>query len=313
MSSFEENPWLTHGSRTIYENAWIHVREDEVTRPDGAPGIYGVVHFKNRAVGVLPVESNGDIWLVGQYRYPLNAYSWEIPEGGCPEGEEPAACAARELAEETGLWADHYEPIVRCHLSNSVSDEWGIVYRATGLSHGPSTPDGSERIVVRRVAFGEALAMVEAGVITDSLSVMAILHEGLARRSALPRGTGLGIRVMSDRLAIARLDPVAPLPDWTAGGPLLAAVRTAEELTLVASDHLVPVSVACERNWVALQLIGPFELSETGILAAMTAPLADAGVPIFAISTYETDYLLIRERDLPRARQVLEGVGHVFV
>ena len=99
------NPWTTLGSRPVYENPWIKVREDQVLRPDGQPGIYGVVEFKNRAVGVLPVEDDGAVWLVGQYRYPLQAYSWEIPEGGCPEGETPEETARRELQEETGLTA----------------------------------------------------------------------------------------------------------------------------------------------------------------------------------------------------------------
>ena len=99
------NPWTTLGSRPVYENPWIKVREDQVLRPDGQPGIYGVVEFKNRAVGVLPVEDDGAVWLVGQYRYPLQAYSWEIPEGGSAAGETPEETARRELQEETGLTA----------------------------------------------------------------------------------------------------------------------------------------------------------------------------------------------------------------
>src|SRR6476646_7830329 len=105
------NPWTTLYSRQVYDNPWISVREDQVLRPDGSPGIYGVVHFKNRAIGVLPVEDDGSIWLVGQHRYPLNAFSWEIPEGGCPEGESPDAAARRELTEETGLSAASLERI----------------------------------------------------------------------------------------------------------------------------------------------------------------------------------------------------------
>src|SRR5262245_17307219 len=98
-----KNPWTTLSSRTVYDNLWIRVREDQVTRPDGQPGIYGVVHFKNLAVGVLAIDAEGFVHLVGQYRYVLNRYSWEIPEGGCPQGEDPLAAARRELAEETGL------------------------------------------------------------------------------------------------------------------------------------------------------------------------------------------------------------------
>lgn len=180
------NPWRTVGSRPVYENPWIAVREDRVIRPDGQPGIYGVVQYKNRAVGVLPVDDEGHVWLVGQHRYPLEAYSWEIPEGGCPEGEEPAACALRELKEETGLAAGQLELVNVCHLSNSVSDEIGFVYRATELVVGPSEPDGDERLVVRRLPWSVAWGMLRAGRITDSMSVIALLHE------AVRRGQGLG-------------------------------------------------------------------------------------------------------------------------
>ena len=105
------NPWKTLSSRLVYENPWIRVREDQVLRPDGQPGIYGVVEFKNRAVGVLPVEDDGSVWLVGQYRYPLSLYSWEIPEGGSPASESTEETALRELREETGLTAGRLELI----------------------------------------------------------------------------------------------------------------------------------------------------------------------------------------------------------
>jgi 8-oxo-dGTP pyrophosphatase MutT (NUDIX family) len=184
MNSPEANPWTTCVSRSVYDNPWIAVREDDVIRPDGRPGIYGVVHFKNQAIGVLPVEADGSVWLVGQYRYPLNAYSWEIPEGGCPEGEEPIEAARRELREETGLLAEHWEWLGPVHLSNSVSDEVGGVFRATGLTPGASEPDGSERLQVRRVPWDEAWRMLREGQITDSLSVIALLHEAVRRASS---------------------------------------------------------------------------------------------------------------------------------
>jgi 8-oxo-dGTP pyrophosphatase MutT (NUDIX family) len=177
----EANPWTTLSSRAVYENPWIGVREDEVIRPDGLPGIYGVVHFKNRAVGVLPVDRDGTIWLVGQYRYPLAAYSWEIPEGGCPETESPEGTARRELREETGLVAGRLELVATSHLSNSVSDELGYVFRATELVKGADDQEGTERIAVRRVGWEEAWRMYKAGQITDSLSVIAILHEAVRR------------------------------------------------------------------------------------------------------------------------------------
>src|SRR5262249_28278145 len=165
----------------VYDNSWIKVREDRVLRPDGQPGIYGVVHFKNLAVGVLPVDRDGAIWLVGQYRYPLRAYSWEIPEGGSPEAESPETTARRELREETGLTAGRLELVATTHLSNSVSDELGYIYRATELSPGIHAPEGTEQIVVRRLEWTEVERMVRDGVITDSLSVIALLHESIRR------------------------------------------------------------------------------------------------------------------------------------
>ncbi len=175
------NPWQTLSSRPVYENPWIAVREDQVLRPDGLPGIYGVVHFKNRAIGVLAVDTDGAIWLVGQYRYPLHAYSWEIPEGGSPATESPEETARRELREETGLTAGKLELVATAHLSNSVSDEMGYVFRATELTEGADEPEGTERIAVRKVAWDEAWRMLKEGEITDSLSVFAILHEAVRR------------------------------------------------------------------------------------------------------------------------------------
>ena len=134
-SGVERNPWLTAASERVYENPWISVREDRVVRPDGEPGIYGVVHYKNVAVGVLPVE-DGYTYLVGQYRYPLDQYSWEIPEGGCPEGEEPLSAAQRELREETGLEAGSWRKLGEAHLSNSVADEYAVWFLATDLVPG---------------------------------------------------------------------------------------------------------------------------------------------------------------------------------
>jgi 8-oxo-dGTP pyrophosphatase MutT (NUDIX family) len=165
----------------VYENPWIRVREDHVVRPDGAPGIYGVVEFKNRAVGVLPVDEQGRIWLVGQYRYPLRAYSWEIPEGGSPGSELPEATAHRELREETGLTAGRLELLATAHLSNSVSDELGYLFRATELVQGDHDPEGTERIELRRFEWDDVWRMLEMGEISDSLSVIAILHEALRR------------------------------------------------------------------------------------------------------------------------------------
>lgn len=173
------NPWRRVSTRVAYENSWIRVRHDEVIRPDGQPGIYGVVQYRNLAIGVLPIDEEGYTYLVGQYRYTLDLYSWEIPEGGCPEGEEPLAAAQRELLEETGLVANAWQQLGVAHLSNSVSDEQAILFLATGLTQGQAQPEGTEVLEVRRVPFAAALRMVQAGGITDSLSVMAILHYAL--------------------------------------------------------------------------------------------------------------------------------------
>lgn len=170
----EENPWQTIRSTEVYDNAWINVQHNDVIRPDGQPGIYGVVHFKNVAIGVLPIDDEGFTWLVGQYRYTLNEYSWEIPEGGGPHDEAPLAAAQRELLEETGLVANHWELLGRAHLSNSVSDEAALYFLATGLTQKEAQPEGTERLQVRRVPFAEALRMVQDGKITDALSVLTI-------------------------------------------------------------------------------------------------------------------------------------------
>lgn len=170
-----DNPWTTKSTRTLYENAWIKVREDQVIRPDGADGIYGVVEFKNKAIGILPVDDRGNLHLVGQHRYVLNAYSWEIPEGGCPYNEDQLAAAKRELMEETGFTAENWQLLGTAHLSNSVSDEIAYYYLATGLKQGEACPDGTEKLVQKSVPFDEAIEMVLDGQITDSLSVIAIL------------------------------------------------------------------------------------------------------------------------------------------
>jgi 8-oxo-dGTP pyrophosphatase MutT (NUDIX family) len=305
------NPWTTIASRVVYENAWIRVREDQVVRPDGLPGIYGVVHYRNKAVGVLPVEPDGDIWLVGQHRYPLDQYSWEIPEGGCPEGEDLEACALRELEEETGLRAELLEPIATVHLSNSVSDEWGIVFRASRLHPGTSRPEGTEQLQVRRVAFAEAEAMLAAGQITDSLSVIALLHEGRRRRSQ-PQGRaphGLTLKLLPGRLAITRLDPSSPTPAWAATAPVFALIRTVDQQTLVASEQSAPPELDADRGWRAFQRLGPCVVTETRRLDAILGPLSAASLPVLALSTFETDLILVREADLDSARHALTAAG----
>ena len=169
------NPWRTLSSRETYDNSWIKVREDTVIRPDGEHGIYGVVHYKNVAVGILPIEGEFT-YLVGQYRYTLDQYSWEIPEGGCAEGEDPLCAAQRELEEETGLRAARWEKLGEAHLSNSVSDERAVWFLAAELTQGEHRPEGTEELNVRRVPFNDVLRMALAGEITDALSLLAIMH-----------------------------------------------------------------------------------------------------------------------------------------
>lgn len=176
------NPWKTLSTQEVYDNPWINVREDQVIQPDGRPGIYGVVHFKNKAIGIIPVDEDDRIILVGQYRYPLGAYSWEIPEGGCPEHEDSLTAAKRELLEETGLVAQQWSLLGTAHLSNSVSDEIAHYFVARNLTETEACPEPTEVLVQKKVSFDEALAMVLAGEITDALSVMALLHFDVARK-----------------------------------------------------------------------------------------------------------------------------------
>jgi len=176
------NPWTTHDTRLVYDNPWIRVTESDVTNPNGGAGIYGVVHFKNRAIGVVPIDDEDHTWLVGQYRYTLATYEWEIPEGGCPEGESPEAAARRELEEETGLVADTCERLLDgVSLSNSVTNERATVFVARGLTQTTARPEETEDLRVRRLPLAEAVDMAVRGAITDAVSVMALLRVGLDR------------------------------------------------------------------------------------------------------------------------------------
>ena len=170
------NPWQIISSNEKYDNKWINVTEHQVINPSGNPGIYGAVHFKNVAVGVIPLDENNNTWLVGQYRFMLNQYSWEIPEGGAPFGEDPVLGAARELEEETGLRAERYTKLIEMHLSNSVGDEYAIIYLAQGLSQHTSMPEDTEQLQVKKIPFDEVYQQVIAGKITDSMTVAAVLR-----------------------------------------------------------------------------------------------------------------------------------------
>jgi 8-oxo-dGTP pyrophosphatase MutT (NUDIX family) len=179
----EEGRFVRRSRRVAYENPWLTVWHDEVTRPDGSAGIYGVVHFANVAVGVVALDEHDRIVLVGQHRYTVDSGSWEIPEGGVPMDEDPLDGARRELREETGVAAGTWQELGRMDLSNSVTDERAVMYLATDLKLGPA-----EVLDVRWVAFDEALAMCLDGRITDALSVAAIQRVALTRvGDGLPR------------------------------------------------------------------------------------------------------------------------------
>ncbi len=166
-------PWIRRSRRVGYENAWITVWHDDVTRPDGRPGVYGVVHFANLAAGILVLDEGDHVLLVGQHRYALDDYSWEIPEGGVPVGETPLEGARRELLEETGVVAADWRELARVHLSNSVSDELAVLFLATGLTQGTATPEGTEALEVRWLPFDDVVAMTLDGRITDAMTVVA--------------------------------------------------------------------------------------------------------------------------------------------
>lgn len=168
--------WQRKSSRCVYENPWIKVSHEEVITPAGSDGIYGVVHFKNTAVGVLPIDGDGNTWLVRQTRYTMGEYTWEIPEGGCPKHEETLVAAKRELQEEVGLEAQHWEVLQRLQLSNSVTDETAVIYLARELSPVDQALEDSEDIEVMKLPLAEAIAMVDRGEITDAISVAALLR-----------------------------------------------------------------------------------------------------------------------------------------
>lgn len=181
------NPWTRVSSRVVYENPWINVREDSVIRPDGQSGIYGQVSMNSYAIGVVPLHEDGSVTLVGQYRYTLGQYSWEIPEGGCPFDEKPIDCARRELIEETGLRAASIEPLGgEIHLSNSVTNERGYLFVATGLTEGEAAPEGTEELAIKRVPLERAVEMALHGEINDSLTVTALLLVERALNRAKP-------------------------------------------------------------------------------------------------------------------------------
>ena len=175
--NFDEthNPWRTLSTEVKYHNPWISVREDQVLNPGGGQGIYGVVSMKNKALGIVPVDAEGNTWLVGQYRYPLNEYSWEIPMGGGLLEHDILESAQRELKEETGLTAARWTRIARLHTSNSVTDEEGFVYLAEDLTAGEVEPEETEDLRLWKLPLAEAIRLVMDDRITDGVSVAGLL------------------------------------------------------------------------------------------------------------------------------------------
>lgn len=169
-----KNPWKTKSVRDVYDNPWISVKEYQVIHPGGKDGIYGVVHFKSIATGIVPLDEFNNTWLVGQYRYTLDKYSWEIPEGGGKKGEDPLESAKRELLEETGIRAGKWTEIIRMDLSNSVTDEIGIAYVARDLTFHNAEPEEDEKLEIIKLPFEEVFNMALKGEITDGLALNAI-------------------------------------------------------------------------------------------------------------------------------------------
>lgn len=168
------NPWTIIDRKNQYENPWIKVEEYNVINPGGGKGIYGKVGFKNLAIGIIPLDHDFNTWLIGQYRFPISAYTWEIPEGGGPMDTNPLVSAQRELLEEAGIKAQKWEEILQMHLSNSVTDEKGIIYLARDLSFHDAMPEETEELVIKKLPFKKAFEMMISGQITDALSVAAV-------------------------------------------------------------------------------------------------------------------------------------------
>ena len=189
-------PWTVHATETSFENPWIRVETSQITHPDGKPGIYGVVRYANLATGVLPIDAEGHTWLVGQHRFPFNAYSWELPEGGGRLDLDPRISAARELEEEAGIIAASWHQLGIWHLSNSVSDERAFGYLAWDLEPGTAAPESSEELSLQRVPFASLLERCLSGDIPDAFTVLMVFSAREQARAGL----------LPDEIALAILD-----------------------------------------------------------------------------------------------------------
>ncbi len=176
------NPWRPQSSRIIYDNPWFSLHEDEVINPGGGLSHYGKIDFKNIAIGIIPIDEDSNTWLVGQYRYVPDCYSWEIPMGGGPLDINPLDSAQRELREETGLNASHWQELMQLHTSNSVTNERGLIYIARGLTQGATEFEETEDIKIEKLPLTEAIERVMNGEITDAVSVAGLLKMSLLER-----------------------------------------------------------------------------------------------------------------------------------
>jgi 8-oxo-dGTP pyrophosphatase MutT (NUDIX family) len=170
-----KNPWKTNSDQIVYQNNWIEVHHQDVTTPAGTPGVYGVVHFKNLAIGIIPLDQDNNTYIVGQFRYPLKKYSWEIPEGGGKIGVDPIESAKRELLEECGIIAQDWEKILEMDLSNSATDEHAILYVARNLTFTQAEPEETEELHLKKIPFDSLYQMVKSGQIEDAMTVAAVL------------------------------------------------------------------------------------------------------------------------------------------
>lgn len=170
------DPWRVKSTTQPFANDWFRIEANEVVHPHGEDGTYTVVRIRRLAVGVLPIDDEGFVHLVGQWRFPLGRYSWEMPEGGADPGEDALTCAKRELEEETGLSAAHFAKVLEMDISNSLTDEQAVIFIATGLSAGEARPEGTEVLRRRRAPFVDVLARVTDGRIRDGLTVAAVLR-----------------------------------------------------------------------------------------------------------------------------------------
>ncbi len=175
MIDENKNPWLTESKEIVYDNKWITVTHESVITPTGSHGIYGKVHFKNYAIGIIPIDADGNTYLIGQYRYAIDEYSWEIPEGGGLLGDDILESAKRELMEEAGLIASKWTELCVTNTSNSATDELSVIYIAQELTAVQAAPDETEQLQIKKLSLFKAIEMAMNGTIKDAISIIALL------------------------------------------------------------------------------------------------------------------------------------------